>query len=156
MASLDEELLMDAANDAKAVEFISRQLPQELKEKFTEEDLYYFLDVIVEYYAESGVLEAEADEEGYVDIDMEALAEYMAKKPRKKASEISPQKICFSLHKQNPHTKNRLKKSNFRPKEQTVNFSKKERTCLLFFILYSQLTTLNNLLIFHEQKNQIF
>ena len=83
MASLDEELLMDAANDAKAVEFISRQLPQELKEKFTEEDLYYFLDVIVEYYAESGVLEAEAEEEGYVDIDMEALAEYMAKKAKK-------------------------------------------------------------------------
>lgn len=83
MASIEEELLNDAQEDARAVEYIRQHLPQELQEKFTEDDLYYFLDVIVEYYAESGILDAEPDNEGFVDIDLEAMADYMAKKAKK-------------------------------------------------------------------------
>ena len=40
--NLDEELLKDAEDDQLTIEFIKRYLPQEVKEKFTEEDLYYF------------------------------------------------------------------------------------------------------------------
>ena len=40
MSSLDEELLMDAEEDARIVAHIQQVLPQELKEKFTEDDLY--------------------------------------------------------------------------------------------------------------------
>ena len=83
MASIDEELLLDAADDARAVAFMRTRLPQELKEKFTDEDLYYFLDVIVEYYAESGVLDQQPDAEGYIDLDEEAVAAYVAEKARK-------------------------------------------------------------------------
>ena len=39
MSSLDEELLMDAEEDARIVAHIQQVLPQELKEKFTEDDL---------------------------------------------------------------------------------------------------------------------
>lgn len=83
MASLEEELLIDAQDDARAVAYIQSHLPQELQEKYTEDTLYYFLDVIVEYYAESGILEAEPDDDGFVDIDLEAMAAYMAKKAKK-------------------------------------------------------------------------
>ena len=54
MDSLEQELLQDAEDDARTVEFIKNYLPQEVKDKFTDEELYYFLDVIVEYYANSG------------------------------------------------------------------------------------------------------
>ena len=50
---------------------------------FTEEQLYYFLDVIVEYYIESGILDTPADKDGYIEIDEEVIAEYVAKKAKK-------------------------------------------------------------------------
>lgn len=83
MAALDDELLQSAEEDARAIEYIKSRLPQELREKFTEDNLYYFLDVIVEYYAESGILDAEPDSDGYINIDEEAVATYVAEKARK-------------------------------------------------------------------------
>ena len=79
MASIDDELLLDAEYDAKAVAFIKSRLPQELQEKIDDEQLYYFLDVIVEFYTESGILEAEPDEEGFVNIDLEDIANHLVK-----------------------------------------------------------------------------
>ena len=77
MSSEDDFLLDDAAEDAKTVAFIRNYLPQEFKERFTDEDLYYFLDLIVEYYATSGCLDAEPDEEGYINIDQDEIVEFL-------------------------------------------------------------------------------
>lgn len=74
MAILDNELMEDAAEDAAIIAHVSRQLPQELKEQFDESLLYYFHDVLEEYLAESGILESEPDEEGYVNLDLEEIA----------------------------------------------------------------------------------
>lgn len=82
MASIDEELILDAENDAKAVAFIKSRLPQELQEKLEDDQIYYFLDVIVEFYTESGILEAEPDEDGFINIDLEDIAKHMAKKAK--------------------------------------------------------------------------
>ena len=96
MASFEDELLNDAQDDARAVEYIKSHLPQELQEKYSEEDLYYFLDVIVEYYAESGILDAEPDNDGYIDIDLEAMAAYMAKKAKKEGiGDFSEEDLLF-------------------------------------------------------------
>lgn len=96
MSSLDDELLLDAEEDARAVAFIQQALPQELKEAFSEDDLYYFLDVIVEYYAESGVLDAAPDKDGYVEIDEEAVAAYVAEKARKEGiGTFAPEDLLF-------------------------------------------------------------
>lgn len=81
--SFEDELLEDAQHDAETVAYLKSHLPQELQETFTEEQLYYFLDLSVEYLAESGVLEKEADEEGYVEIDEEKLARHLAQKAKK-------------------------------------------------------------------------
>lgn len=83
MATLDEELLQEAEDDRLTVEYIQQYLPQDLKEKFTEEELYYFLDVLVDYYASSGILDAEPDADGCIDIDIEAIAQHMAKQAQK-------------------------------------------------------------------------
>ncbi|MBR1733060.1 MAG: hypothetical protein IJ729_04890 [Alloprevotella sp.] len=98
MAQLDDELLQDAADDARTVAYIQQHLPQELQGRFTEEQLYYILDTVVEYYAESGVLEAEPDEEGYVDIDIEEAAAYVAKQARRDGiGELDPADLAFVL-----------------------------------------------------------
>ena len=50
MSTFEEDLIADAEDDRLTVEFIQNYLPQDVKEKFTEDELYYFLDVIDEYY----------------------------------------------------------------------------------------------------------
>jgi hypothetical protein len=37
----------------------------------------------VDYYANSGILDSEPDEEGYVDLDIDEIAEYMVKQSKK-------------------------------------------------------------------------
>ena len=71
MATFEEDLLRDAEDDRLTVEYIQNYLPQELKEKFTEEELYYFIDVIGEYYVD--LLDKHPDEED-IDIDVEEVA----------------------------------------------------------------------------------
>lgn len=43
---LEDDFLLNDADDEKTIEFIRNYLPQELKEKFSEDELYYFLDLI--------------------------------------------------------------------------------------------------------------
>lgn len=80
---MEDDFLLDAEDDAKAVEFIKNYLPQDLKDKFTDDDLYYILDLIAEYYTSSECLEAEPDEEGYIDIDLDEIVKYIVKEARK-------------------------------------------------------------------------
>ena len=83
MDSFENELLREAEDDRLTVEFIQNYLPQELKDKFSEEELYYFIDVLAEYYTNSGILEAEPDAEGYIDIDIDDVAQQLAKQAKK-------------------------------------------------------------------------
>lgn len=83
MAVLDDELMNDAQLDAEIVAFVRNALPQEMKETYTDELLYYFHDVLEEYLAESDILEAEPDEEGFVNIDMEAIALHLQQQAKK-------------------------------------------------------------------------
>lgn len=94
MSDFENELLQDAEDDVRTVEFIKNYLPQEVKERFTDDDLYYLLDVIVEYYADSGILDAEPDEDGYIDIDVEEIANHLASQARKdNIGEFSPEDL---------------------------------------------------------------
>lgn len=96
MPGIEEELLLDAESDARAVEFIRTHLPQELQEKFSDELLYYFLDVLVEYYAESDILDQKPDAEGYIDIDMEAISRHLAQKAKKEGmGSFDPADLLF-------------------------------------------------------------
>lgn len=95
---LEEDFLIEDADDEKTVEFIKNYLPQELKEKFSDDELYYFIDLIDEYYTESGILESEPDEEGYVNIDMEEMAAYIVKEAKKdEMGEYDPEEILLVI-----------------------------------------------------------
>jgi hypothetical protein len=52
----NEEEIFEYDEEA-AVKFIHNYLPQELKEKFTDDDIYYFLDVICDFYEKNDYLD---------------------------------------------------------------------------------------------------
>ena len=60
----DDDFLQDDLDDEKTIEFIKNYLPQDLKDKFTDDEYYYFLDLIDEYYTQSGILDAQPDADG--------------------------------------------------------------------------------------------
>ncbi len=98
MTGFEEELLLDAAEDARIVAHIRRTLPQELQEKFSDDQLYYFLDLIVEYYAESGILDSTPDKDGYIEIDEEAIAKHVAKKAQQEdMGNFTPEDLLFVI-----------------------------------------------------------
>ena len=78
-----DEFLADDLDDEKTIEFIKGYLPQDLKEKFSDDELYYFLDVIDDYYANSGILDAKPDDEGFIDIDLDKVVDYVIKEAKK-------------------------------------------------------------------------
>ena len=61
---LEDDFLKNDLDDEKTIEYIKNYLPQELKEKFSDDEFYYFLDLIDEYYSESGILDAQPDADG--------------------------------------------------------------------------------------------
>lgn len=75
----DEEMLF-AEEDRQTVEFIKTYLPQEVKERFSDDDIYYFLDAFAEYCEEQGLSESD-DEES--EIDIEQAAAFMVNLARK-------------------------------------------------------------------------
>jgi len=79
----EEDFLQEAEDDSKTVEFIKNYLPQDLKGKFSDEDLFYFLDVIADYYMTNGVLEKQPDQDGFVDIDQDEIVNYIIKVAKK-------------------------------------------------------------------------
>ena len=52
--------------------------------------------LIIEYYTESGILDAQPDKDGYVEIDEEAIADYLAKKAKKEhMGDFSAEDLLF-------------------------------------------------------------
>ncbi len=72
-----------AEDDMRTVEFIRSYLPQDVREKFSDDDLFYFLDLLSEYYVESGLLDSEPGEDGCIDIDTEVIAKDIAARAKK-------------------------------------------------------------------------
>ena len=80
MSSFEDELRLDDEENRREITFIRERLPLELKTHFSDDDLYYFIDAIVDYYYDSGILESTADE---VDIDLQLVANAVAEQARK-------------------------------------------------------------------------
>lgn len=93
---MEDDFLLDDVDDEKTVAYIKNYLPQELKEKFSDDELYYFLDVLDEYYVESGVLDAEPDADGCIEIDLEKVAAYIAGEAEKDGiGKFTPEDLLF-------------------------------------------------------------
>jgi len=93
MSSFEDELRMDEEENRREVNFIRERLPMDVKEIFSDDNIYYFLDTIVDYYYESGILESTADE---IEIDMQKVAEAVAEQARRdKVGKFSPDDIFY-------------------------------------------------------------
>jgi hypothetical protein len=87
-----EENFIDKYDDSEAVAFILNYLPMELKEKFTEDDIYYIMDVSEEYYEQSNFFETDDDTEE------RELIEYIIREAAKdEVGKFTPEDILFVL-----------------------------------------------------------
>ncbi len=77
MASIEEELRLDEEDNLRELAFIRGQIPFDAKKHYSDESILYMLDLIVDYYYESGILESNEEE---IDIDMEEVANYVCRK----------------------------------------------------------------------------
>ncbi|MDR2140008.1 MAG: hypothetical protein LBP50_10745 [Tannerella sp.] len=64
-------------DEEEAVRFIRNFLPQEMKERFSDDDLICFMDLISEYYESKGFFDGADDE--VVEIDEDELIRYVVK-----------------------------------------------------------------------------
>ena len=91
---MDDNFLLEDEDDEKTIAFIKNYLPQDLKGKFSDDELFYFLDVISEYYF--NLDDSKADKDGNIDIDLFDVADYVVKKAAEdKFGEYDPDEIYF-------------------------------------------------------------
>ena len=67
-------------DEDESVAFIQNYLPQELKGKFSNDDINYIVDLIYEYYESKGFLSDEVDENSSIDIDEDELVQFVINK----------------------------------------------------------------------------
>ena len=93
---LENDFLLEDDDDEKTVEFIKNFLPQDLKDKFTDDELYYFLDVMADYFETSGCLDVQPDKDGFINIDQEEIVEYIVKEAKMdEMGDFDPADILF-------------------------------------------------------------
>lgn len=90
-----EEIL--GYDDLEAVAFIRNYIPQELKERVSDDDIIYFVDLIYDFYESRGILgEDLGDDEGEFEFDDEELLDYVVKNAQKdEVGQFSKDEIRF-------------------------------------------------------------
>lgn len=88
-----DELIYD---EEDSVAFIQNYLPQELKGKFSNDDINYIVDLIYEFYESKGYLNEDAESEAEIDIDEDELVEFVIKNAKKnEVGNFTPEEITF-------------------------------------------------------------
>ncbi len=81
-----------------AVKFIQNYIPQEIKGKFTNDEITYIIDIVYEYYDEKGFMNDDTEEDSIVDIDEEEIVSYVLKNTKKdKINNFSADEIAFII-----------------------------------------------------------
>ena len=83
-------------DDAASVAFIRNFIPQELKEKMTDDDIVYIVDLIYDFYESRGFMDMAEDSEETVEVDEDELVEYVVKNAaRDEVGHFSADEIRF-------------------------------------------------------------
>ncbi|MDR0825537.1 MAG: hypothetical protein LBN74_10615 [Prevotella sp.] len=94
--SNDKELIQYDEDDA--VKYIQNYLPQEIKGKYSNDEINYVIDIVYEFYDEKGFLNEDSDEDTIVDIDEDEIVAYVLKNTQKdKISDFSSEDISFII-----------------------------------------------------------
>jgi hypothetical protein len=98
MSEQDEELF--EYDEVAAVDFIRNFLPQELKEKFSEDDVYYILDVICDFYEKNDYLNEDDEEK-----EERALIKFIVQQAKKDGiGDFLPEDILIVLRAEAAYT----------------------------------------------------
>ena len=89
--SQDEDLFV--YDEDEAVRYILNVLPQELKEKYSHDDIVYVTDVVYDYYEQKGLLDEQA--EGEVELDEDDIIEFARKSAHKDGVKIDDEDMPF-------------------------------------------------------------
>ena len=76
----DDLLIYD---DDNSLEFIKERLPEEMKEKVSDDDINYIVDLVFDYYESKGFFDEGIEEETEIFIDEEELLAYAVKNAKK-------------------------------------------------------------------------
>jgi hypothetical protein len=86
------ELEFDYDEEA-AVKFIQNYLPQELKERFSDDDIYYIMDVICDFYEANDYMDEEDEEK-----EEKELIRFILQETKKEGiGEYTPEEILLVL-----------------------------------------------------------
>lgn len=72
-----------AYDEDQAVKFIRAFIPEEIRDKYTDDEILFVIDTIWDYYESKGLLEVSADADEDDDTDVEALTAYVLKELKK-------------------------------------------------------------------------
>ena len=93
MASIEEELRLDEEENRRELAFIRERITFDGKKHYSDETVLYIMDLIVDYYYTSGILESDDDE---VDIDLEAVTDYVCKRAKDEGvNNFDPEYVLF-------------------------------------------------------------
>ena len=91
MSTNNDELLYD---EDDSVKFIQNYLPQELKGKFSNDDINNSVDLIYDFSDSNGMLDDDGDDE--IEIDEEEVVNYVIKNAQKDGvGKFEPEEITF-------------------------------------------------------------
>ena len=83
-------------DEEDSVAFIQNYLPQELKGKFSNDDINYIVDLIYEFYESKGFFDEDSDENEDVEIDEDELTQFVVKNAQKDGvGKFLPEEITF-------------------------------------------------------------
>lgn len=81
-----------------AVKFIRNYLPLEEKEKFTNDEINYIIDIIYDFYDSKGLISETNSEDDIVEIDEDEMIQYVLKNTRKeKINNFTADEITFII-----------------------------------------------------------
>ena len=93
MSEKDDLLIYD---EDDSVKFIQNFLPQDMKGKFSNDDINYIVDLIYDFYESKGFLNEDPDKDGDVEIDEDELISYVIKNAKKHGvGKFEPEEISF-------------------------------------------------------------
>jgi len=94
--SNDKDLIQYDEDDA--VKYIQNYLPQDVKGKYSNDEINYIIDIVYEFYEEKGFMDDDSEGEALVDIDEDEIVSYVLKNTKKdKINNFSAEDISFII-----------------------------------------------------------
>ncbi|MEN9919982.1 MAG: hypothetical protein RL662_2418 [Bacteroidota bacterium] len=95
---MSEDIDLIGYDEEDAVKFIQNYIPQEMKTKFTADEINYIIDIIYEFYEDKGLLDESTSPDEVIDIDEDELVDFVLRNTKKdKLKEFASEEIIFII-----------------------------------------------------------